>query len=392
MPDATRSHATAVALAGLAALASAMGIGRFAFTPMLPLMQQWQGLSLRDGAWLASANYAGYLAGALALVARPPRPGTCARAGLVAVAITTLAMSATQGIAAWLLLRFLAGVASACVLVGVSTWALPRIAAARRPGLAGTVFAGVGIGIAIAGVVGLWAGLVPVAPRAAWFVLGVLATLACAAALPMRNEGPATARAPKREPLRFVDAALPVACYGAFGFGYIIPATFLPALARQAIPDPAAFGWAWPVFGAAAAASTLAASRWLGHVRPSNVWVAGQLVMAVGVVAPALFPTLGSIVVSALCVGGTFMVVTMAGIQHARVVAGAAAPRLVAAMTAAFATGQFAGPLALHASAGHDAMLAPSLVASAVLVASSLALAWQRKPSASRTLSPRNRA
>src|ERR1041384_6753001 len=51
------------------------------------------------------------------------------------------------------------------------------------------------------------------------------------------------------------------ACYALLGYGYIIPATFLPALARQYIDDPVVFGWVWPVFGAAAALSTLAAAR-----------------------------------------------------------------------------------------------------------------------------------
>src|SRR2546430_13524654 len=61
-----------VALAGLAALAVAMGIGRFAFTPLLPMMQDDAGISLAQGGYLASANYLGYLAGAL-LAMRPAR-------------------------------------------------------------------------------------------------------------------------------------------------------------------------------------------------------------------------------------------------------------------------------------------------------------------------------
>ena len=63
----------AIALAGLAALAVAMGIGRFAFTPLLPMMQADAGLTLAQGGWLASANYAGYLAGALWAAAQPVR-------------------------------------------------------------------------------------------------------------------------------------------------------------------------------------------------------------------------------------------------------------------------------------------------------------------------------
>src|SRR5262249_60180010 len=61
-------RALAVALAGLIALAVAIGIGRFAFTPILPMMQEDAGVSMALGGWLASANYVGYLAGALSVI------------------------------------------------------------------------------------------------------------------------------------------------------------------------------------------------------------------------------------------------------------------------------------------------------------------------------------
>ena len=67
---------TAVVLIGLAGLAVAMGIGRFAFTPLLPLMQRDAGLSLADGSWLATANYVGYLAGAVVCIVAPPDAST----------------------------------------------------------------------------------------------------------------------------------------------------------------------------------------------------------------------------------------------------------------------------------------------------------------------------
>src|SRR5215470_17719986 len=83
-----------VAVAGLAALAVAMGIGRFAFTPILPMMQHEGGLSVADGGWLASANYLGYLIGAAAvsMFARRIRPTVGIRTGLLVIAVSTLGM------------------------------------------------------------------------------------------------------------------------------------------------------------------------------------------------------------------------------------------------------------------------------------------------------------
>lgn len=166
-----------------------------------------------------------------------------------------------------------------------------------------------------------------------------------------------------------------VFCYGAFGLGYIIPATFLPAIAREMFSDPAVFGWTWPMFGLAAAVSTVASARAFRAASPRKVWALNQFVMALGVLAPALFASPWSILFCALCVGGTFMVVTMAGLQHARIVAGVAAPRLIAAMTAAFAIGQLAGPLTIRTAAGGSASIAlPSIVAAGLLLLGAAAM------------------
>ena len=128
-----------------------MGIGRFAFTPVLPMMQQDQGLSVTAGAWLASANYFGYLAGALAAIWMQRQATIAIRIALVAIGVVTVAMGVANGLALWLLLRAAAGVASAWVLIHASAWSLERLAAVRRPLLNGIVFGGVGAGIAAAG-------------------------------------------------------------------------------------------------------------------------------------------------------------------------------------------------------------------------------------------------
>ncbi|MEX0589923.1 MAG: YbfB/YjiJ family MFS transporter [Xanthobacteraceae bacterium] len=372
-----KEGAQRAALIGLIGLAAAMGIGRFAFTPMLPLMQAHGSVSLPQGGYLASANYVGYLLGALLSFAVNPRPADATRLGLVAVAVSTLAMAFTSSFLAWLGLRLVAGVASAFVLVGVSAWALAVLAAHQRSTWSGWVFAGVGTGILVAGLAVFVIGTMGLAPALGWLVLGGAASLvALFVACSITDTAPSATALRAAAPSGLDRTAWRlIACYGAFGFGYIIPATFLPAAARALVNDPTVFGWTWPVFGLAAATSTVVAAVVLGNFAPRRSWALGQMIMAAGVVLPAVQMTLLSMIVSAVCVGGTFMVITMAGMQEARRIGGRSAPRLMAAMTAAFATGQLAGPLTVTAAdSAAEAIRGPSLLAAALLFFAALAL------------------
>lgn len=337
-----------VAGAGLAALAIAMGIGRFAFTPILPMMQDQFGTSVAQGGWLAAAHYGAYLLGALSAFRMEVSQRFAIRAGLVAIAFGTLAMAFTSDFVAWIFLRALPGFASAWVLVYVSAWALDRLATAGRPDLGGVVYAGVGAGIVLAGTacIALWQ-----AQRVssdAWLILGLASAAVTALLWPVAGGGhaaPAAAPGMNSSPRGIPDFWRLVLCYGACGIGYVIPATFLPVMAKSIISEPLWFGLAWPVFGTAAIVSTLLAARLTQRFSYRSVWAAGTLVMGIGVLAPLAVPGLSGIVVAALAVGGTFMVTTMVGFQEARRVAHAHTRMLIAAMTAAFSIGQMLGPL-----------------------------------------------
>jgi hypothetical protein len=98
-----------------------------------------------------------------------------------------------------------------------------------------------------------------------------------------------------------------VICYGLVGFGYILQATFLPALARNIVDDPRIFGLALPVFGIAAALYTILAAPTLQHMNRLRVWAVCHLVMAAGVVMPSIWLSPTSIAIAALLVGGTYL-------------------------------------------------------------------------------------
>jgi len=370
-----------IAFAGMAALAVAMGIGRFAFTPILPMMQDDAGLTVASGGYLASANYLGYFVGSLLATRLRLRDDVAVLGSMLLIGIATLLMGFTDQYPAWLLLRLIAGIANAWIAIFAFSWALDRLAALRNPLLNSLSFAGVGFGTMAAGLVCIVLMRLGASSAQAWMAFGLLA-LAVTAAVWATYTGGATVRAAAPRPqARGVtwsrDARLLVFCFGAAGFGYIIPATFLPAMARVVIQDPAVFGWAWPVFGLAAMLSTLIAATALRGFAPRRVWMACHLVMAFGVVIPVFSTGMAAIVAAALCVGGTFMVITLLSIQEARAVAGEQVIPLTAAMTAAFALGQILGPLAAGLLADAGLGFAGGLLAAGAVLALSAAMLWR---------------
>jgi predicted MFS family arabinose efflux permease len=288
-------------------------------------------------------------------------------------------MGLESGLAWWLALRAIAGVASAWVLIHVSAWCLERLAALGRLGLTNTVFAGVGAGIVLAG--GLCLALMHAGAGSAraWTALGAISLVLAIGIWPAFRRDASAPAGPERAKMCAVawdrESLRLVLCYGAFGFGYIIPATFLPVMARQVIRDPAVFGWSWPVFGAAAMGSTLAVAALRSLMSTRRLWIVSHLVMALGITLPMVWSSIVAIMLAGLLVGGTFMVVTMVGMQEARSVAGAQATGLMAALTSAFALGQIAGPIVVsYVVAAGGGFSAALLVADVVLLLSAYEL------------------
>ena len=384
----------AACLVAMSALAVAMGIGRFAFTPLLPLMVREGSLAPEAAAWLAAGNYLGYFLGALVAGRLPVTLPTLIRLSLIGTAAVTAGMGVLNGPAMWIALRFAAGAFSAWTLVATSAWLLQVLSAARRSDASGVAYAGVGLGIACVGLFCVAAARPSICAAELWLALAALAAIA--ASIPTLLLGtkphpvapiastPATASACTGNTAG--RSAGMVVCYGLFGFGYILPATFLPALARELVDDPRIFALAWPIFGLAAAGSTVAAARYFGRANRLRLWASGHLVMAVGVVLPSVWLSPATIAIAALLVGGTFMVVTMLGLQEARALAPGNPTRILARMTAAFAAGQLTGPLASAAlnllPVGLLTALGYALQLAAFGLAASAAVLWRMSKSA----------
>ncbi|WP_420993253.1 YbfB/YjiJ family MFS transporter [Cupriavidus sp. 30B13] len=387
-PHAVRTPARAgtwtVALAGLAALGVAMGIGRFAFTPLLPMMLHDGSVTLGEGGWLATLNYFGYFAGAAACLFIHPEPARMVRLGLAATVLLTLGMAAPGGMAAWGVWRAAAGVASALVMVYGTAWCMHRLAELGRAPLGGLIFCGPGIGIVFTGLSAF--GMVGAGWQAgwAWLAFGVLGAALVAAVWHVFRPAPraaagAAAAAPAVPRLDRAAWLLTFA-YGLAGFGYIITATFLPVIARQAMPGSVWADLFWPIFGVGVTIGAFAASRVRAERDNRKLLAFTYAMQAAGVAIAVAWPTVTGFALSSLLAGLPFNALVSFAMREARRLWGGQAQRLMGLMTASYGLGQIVGPPLATALVARTGGFAASLCcAVAALLLGGAVFAWMAR-------------
>lgn len=402
------ASATTLAIGGLVSLAVAMGIGRFAFTPILPMMLRDGVADIASASWLASANYIGYLLGAVLCTLQPwlawrlswlpsafDAPRTV-RAGLAATVLLTLGM-ALPWPAAWPMLRFAAGVASAVTLIHTTGWCFAQLAARGSSAVGGLVFAGPGAGIVVSGIV---AGMLVGAHLSAavgWTLFAVLAALSTAVVrrifdhrndvAPVAAAGTVAAGDATAPPAPRAELATLALAYGLAGFGYIVTATFLPVIARAALPGSPWIALFWPLFGIGTIVGALMAMH-IGDATDRRLLLAAaHAVQAGGVALGLLWPTVSGFVAGSFLVGLPFTTITYFALQEARRLRPRQAASAIGLLTALYGAGQIAGPPMVSAlvarsataAAGFDQSLA--IAATALLLGTLLYLElWRRWP------------
>jgi MFS family permease len=374
LKDKKRCAPLLVGLAGALAMASAMGFGRFFYTPVLPGMMGGLSLSSADAGLIAAGNFSGYLLGAVlsAYGWATGRERALAITGLVATALLLAAMSAASSVPLFILIRFLAGMASAFAMIFTSSIVLQL--AAGKSLVQALHFGGVGAGIALSSLVAFLVNDVAGDAAHGWrwnWLAGAgivaVATLCIAKLLPRPGAGHIV---PVEPPIAWTRPLLLLtASYGLFGFGYVITATFLVTIARMAQTGPATEFAAWFVTGMAASVSLLIWRPVVSRYGMGPAYLACLVLEAIGVAASVTLPPVAGILVGGLLLGLTFMTVTAYGLQLSRLLSPDSPRRAIAIMTVAFGAGQIVGPLVAGLAAEWSGSYAlASLIAAAVLI------------------------
>lgn len=338
-----------------------MGIGRFVYTPILPVMSTALAMPTAHGSWIAAANYLGYLLGSAILTRRPDWTRVAVlRTGLVATVVLLAGMPLVHALPWFLLLRLLAGVASAMVFVCLAH-GIPALE--ERGGSAGLAFAGAGAGIALSG---LAVGLAASAP---WTVLWLVAAAGAAVLTPVAWNVPVPAAEPRAGRAgRMPGHRRLTVSYLLEGVGYIIIGTYLVALVAESTGAQDAT-WVWVVAGLAAAPSPVLWALVARRVGLGTALTGAYVLQILAAVLPVVIGGVAGGYLGAALFGGTFMGITQMTMARARELGiGAAA----AGLTLVYAVGQLAGPVivAVLPSGGYG----PAFLIAAVLLAAATVL------------------
>ncbi|MFF2084008.1 YbfB/YjiJ family MFS transporter [Nocardia sp. NPDC058176] len=397
-PTRRRISGPRVGVAAAAGLAAAMGVGRFVFTPLLPIMTSSAGISAGDGAIIATGNYAGYLVGAVLLTRMPH---LSRRSTFLAWSVVLIASEAAMALSAQVVpqagLRFAAGVASAAIFIACAS----TVARHRREGASmGVAFAGVGAGIAITGVFTLAAGTW-LSWQGLWVGSAVLTAVLLAPAwmLDIRDETDADlgidpAVRARLDPNVRRAWLLLLSAYFAEGLGYIILGTFLvAAVAGHGGGHSSTGALLWTLVGVAAVPATMIWHAVARRIGTGRALVAALVIQCVGTAAPAVSDSVIAALIAAVTFGATFMAIVMLAVDAGNRLP---VPRSAATLTAAFAVGQMIGPLIVAPVIENSYDMAFAIAAVIVAVSAGLAAAATRAmdsiPDSARTPSPRSSA
>ena len=338
-----------ILVGGMLGLVVAMGIGRFAFTPILPLMQRDLAMSNTVAGWLAGLNYLGYHAGAILCSISPRilRSRLLTGSALLLSLVTTLFMGLTVSAFWWGTMRLVGGWASAILFIVISAEVGEALTRRGYGHWVGALYAGVGFGIAISGLIvpqldliGGWS--------LSWIGMGVIATVLAVFGLLLgrRREliQPLTInKAGHTGSLRVVR--LLAVAYFFEGLGYIVTATFIVAIITIT-PGLESFApYSWVAVGLAAVPSTLFWPYLARRIGSQRALLSAYALQAAGILVSTHADTVFEVVFAAISFGGTFLgivAMTLAeGYQRMRGEGGRAA----AFLTASFGVGQVLGPV-----------------------------------------------
>jgi len=340
-----------VLCAGIVSLILMLGIARFAYTPMLPIMQQQAGLGISEAGWLAAINYVGYLCGAIiaSLINNLVLKDRLYRIGLIVAVLSTAGMGLTDNIWLWSLLRFFAGLSSAAGLLLGSGLILNWLLRHEHRSELGIHFSGLGLGIAFCAIIVElqshyfdW--------NEQWYLMSIMGIVLMIPAwlwLPSPDTSAVTrgGEALIDNPPSHQFRRIFMAAYFCAGVGYVVSATFIVAIVDQLPGLEGKGAWSFMVLGLAAAPACIIWDLIARKIGDINALISAFVVQIFGIILPIMDPSLSMALIGSILFGATFigivsLVLTMAGRYYPTRPA-----KMMGKMTIAYGVAQIIAPI-----------------------------------------------
>lgn len=343
----TKQH-IGVLFGGVLLLVVAMGISRFAFTPILPFMRIEEGLTFEEGGFLASSNYIGYFLGALGAGFIYRNKKNMLLINVLLNVLSVFFMGFTHSFWLWALLRLIAGVTSGYIFVLTSSIIMDYLASHFLTRWSGFLFSGIGLGIAISGLIvpfieGIFAW------EGSWFSLGLLSALFLITTIFLwRNitihDGEKVTKTKDTKIFQGFMLWL-ILAYGLEGLGYIITGTFLVDIIYNIESLRALAGFSWVIVGIAAAPAAPIWMKMISKLSTVKVLSTAYILQAIGIILPVISQTAWSVLLSAFLFGFTFVGIVALSTAYARELFPKQSGVVVSALTTVYALGQIVGPI-----------------------------------------------
>ncbi|MER2038397.1 MAG: YbfB/YjiJ family MFS transporter [Solibacillus sp.] len=329
-----------IVFGGVLLLAVAMGIGRFAYTPMLPFMQESLNWTNSTAGFIALSNYVGYFIGALLCTFSFFRNKQLSIFIMIWIsAISTLLLGFTENIMLIFIGRFVSGLTSAVIFIFTSQIILTYIQSIQKNGYAGYLYSGVGFGIVGSSIL-----LMLFSPildwNEIWRILGIASLIMGLIGYSIIRMLPIDSTKSKGKVNNTATIYWLYLAYFLEGLGYIITGTFIVNVAKNSSTIHFDSTLVWLIVGIAAIPSCFLLIRLAEQFGYSKVLSIVLLLQSIGIVLPALNVTNWSFIISAFLFGFTFMGITALANAIVKKINTSA----IGTLTALYALGQIIGP------------------------------------------------
>lgn len=338
-----------VIAAGIASLIVVHGLGRFAFTPLLPYLIQDHVIDLVQGARLATWNYIGYLVGALWAIYlnRSTSPKCYLIIALIVNTLCTVLQIFTHDFFLFICLRLLNGITNGLVFVLAPALILEWLAHHQKTQLSGLIFTGVSIGLILDSLLIDWSSNL-FHGQGRWIPITVIAIPLMLFSIWQINKisiHMPVATSSSNTPLFDRNSTPLFIGYAGAGLGYVLPMTFLPTLAHDLIQQqPKILANIWLITAISCLVFLPLWNKLGAQTNDRFALICSYIVQILSLIAVLVFQNAIGVMLCAILMGGSFMGTVVCSQRMARVFQPHQGPKLYAALISLYAGTQLIGP------------------------------------------------